>query len=41
MLFRSDGDVTEEALEAARKAAETVLSNPVIEDVVGVYAEEK
>lgn len=36
-----DGDVTEEALEAAREAAETVLSNPVIEDVVGVYAEEE
>ncbi|MEZ7898237.1 MAG: phosphoribosylformylglycinamidine synthase subunit PurS [Flaviflexus sp.] len=36
-----DGDVTDEALEAAKKAAETVLSNPIIEDVVGVYAEEQ
>ncbi|MBM9433916.1 phosphoribosylformylglycinamidine synthase subunit PurS [Flaviflexus equikiangi] len=36
-----EGDVTEEALEAARKAAEGVLSNPVIEDVVGIYAEGK
>ena len=31
-----DGDVTPEILEVARKAAETVLSNPVIEDVVSV-----
>lgn len=36
-----EGDVTEADLEAAKKAAETVLSNPVIEDVVGVYAEEQ
>lgn len=31
-----EGDVTPEILEQARKAAETVLSNPVIEDVVSV-----
>lgn len=36
-----DGPVTDEALDAARRAAETMLSNPVIEDVVGVYAEDK
>ncbi|WP_182353204.1 phosphoribosylformylglycinamidine synthase subunit PurS [Flaviflexus huanghaiensis] len=36
-----DGEVTEEALAAATRAAENVLSNPVIEDVVGVYAEDK
>jgi phosphoribosylformylglycinamidine synthase len=34
-----DGDVTEEVLAAARQAAETLLSNPVIEDVVNVRAE--
>src|SRR6478672_5544026 len=31
-----DGDVTDEHLAAAREAAETLLSNPVIEDVVSV-----
>ncbi|WP_323102390.1 phosphoribosylformylglycinamidine synthase subunit PurS [Intrasporangium sp. YIM S08009] len=31
-----DGDVTEEHLAAAREAAEKLLSNPVIEDVVSV-----
>jgi len=31
-----DGDVTDEHLGAARQAAETLLSNPVIEDVVSV-----
>ena len=31
-----DGDVTAEVLEAAAQAAATVLSNPVIEDVVRV-----
>ncbi|WP_418275127.1 phosphoribosylformylglycinamidine synthase subunit PurS [Isoptericola jiangsuensis] len=31
-----DGDVTPEVLEAARQAAETLLSNPIIEDVVRV-----
>ena len=33
-----DGDVTPEILAAALAAAETVLSNPVIEDVVRVVA---
>ena len=31
-----DGEVTEAHLASAREAAETLLSNPVIEDVVGV-----
>ena len=31
-----DGEVTEDTLAAAREAAETLLSNPVIEDVVNV-----
>lgn len=31
-----DGPVTEEILEQARNAASTMLSNPVIEDVVNV-----
>jgi phosphoribosylformylglycinamidine synthase len=31
------GAVTEAALDAARQAAQTVLSNPIIEDVVAVY----
>ncbi len=35
-----DGEVTEEALAAARSAAETLLANPVIEDVVSVRASE-
>lgn len=30
------GDVTEADLEAARQAAQTLLSNPIIEDVVAV-----
>ena len=30
------GEVTDEVLAAAREAAETMLSNPVIEDVVSV-----
>ena len=34
-----EGEVTDEVLAAARAAAETMLSNPVIEDVVGVRAE--
>ena len=34
-----EGEVTEEVLAAARGAAETMLSNPVIEDVVSVRAE--
>ena len=33
-----DGDVTPEVLAAAFRAAQTVLSNPVIEDVVRVAA---
>jgi phosphoribosylformylglycinamidine synthase subunit PurS len=32
-----DGDVTDEHLVAAREAAEKLLSNPVIEDVVSVH----
>ncbi len=32
------GDVTPEHLAQAREAAETLLSNPVIEDVVAVHA---
>ncbi|UNX54586.1 phosphoribosylformylglycinamidine synthase subunit PurS [Georgenia sp. TF02-10] len=35
-----DGPVTPELLEAARRAAESTLSNPIIEDVVGVRAEQ-
>jgi phosphoribosylformylglycinamidine synthase len=31
------GDVTPEVLDAARRAAETLLSNPIIEDVVAVF----
>ena len=31
-----DGDVTDEVLAQARQAAESMLSNPVIEDVVAV-----
>jgi len=34
-----EGEVTDEVLAAARSAAETMLSNPVIEDVVGVRAQ--
>ena len=33
-----DGPVTDELLDQARKAAEEVLSNPIIEDVVRVEA---
>ncbi|AEI13244.1 MULTISPECIES: phosphoribosylformylglycinamidine synthase subunit PurS [Cellulomonas] len=36
-----EGEVTEEVIAAARAAGEQVLSNPVIEDVVAVYAEEQ
>ncbi|MEX0914138.1 MAG: phosphoribosylformylglycinamidine synthase subunit PurS [Demequina sp.] len=35
-----DGEVTDEVLAQARSAAETLLSNPVIEDVVSVHVEE-
>jgi len=34
-----EGEVTDEILAAARQAAETMLSNPVIEDVVSVRVE--
>jgi phosphoribosylformylglycinamidine synthase len=34
------GEVTEETLAAARQAADTLLSNPVIEDVVSVRAQQ-
>lgn len=33
-----DGEVTDEILAQVREAAETLLSNPVIEDVVSVSA---
>ncbi len=33
-----DGDVTDDVLRRARDAAQTLLSNPVIEDVVRVVA---
>ena len=36
-----DGPVTPELIAAARQAAETALSNPIIEDVVGVYDAEE
>ncbi|NAZ84674.1 phosphoribosylformylglycinamidine synthase subunit PurS [Kineococcus indalonis] len=36
-----DGEVTPEVLEQARAAASTLLSNPVIEDVVSVRAAEE
>ena len=36
-----DGEVTPEVLEQARAAAEKLLSNPVIEDVVSVRAAEE
>ena len=32
-----EGDVTEEHLAAAREAADRLLSNPIIEDVVAIY----
>ena len=35
-----DGPVTDDVIAAAREAGERVLSNPVIEDVVAVYADE-
>jgi len=34
-----EGEVTDQVLAAVREAAETMLSNPVIEDVVSVRAE--
>src|SRR3954468_17511950 len=36
-----DGDVTDEHLLAAREAAEKLLSNPVIEDVVSIHVLEE
>ena len=35
-----EGEVTEADLPAAREAADKLLSNPIIEDVVSVRAEE-
>lgn len=35
-----EGEVTEADLAAAREAADKLLSNPIIEDVVSVSAEE-
>ncbi|GAB3752682.1 phosphoribosylformylglycinamidine synthase subunit PurS [Zhihengliuella somnathii] len=35
-----DGEVTDAVLQQAREAAETLLSNPVIEDVVNVQVVE-
>ena len=37
-ILDPQGPVTDELLEQARKAAEEVLSNPIIEDVVRVEA---
>ena len=34
-----EGEVTDEVLARIREAAVTVLSNPVIEDVVGIHVE--
>jgi phosphoribosylformylglycinamidine synthase len=31
-----DGEVTPEVIEAVRRAADTLLSNPVLEDVVRI-----
>jgi phosphoribosylformylglycinamidine synthase PurS subunit len=39
-VLRVDGEVTDEVVDAAREAAQTLLSNPVIEDVVSVRAEQ-
>ena len=36
-----DGPVTDELLAAAREAADTLLSIPIIEDVVSVAADEE
>ena len=35
-----DGEVTAEVLDAVRRVAETLLSNPVIEDVVAVEVQD-
>ena len=34
-----DGDITDEVLTRARAAAEELLANPVIEEIVAIYAE--
>jgi phosphoribosylformylglycinamidine synthase len=39
-LLTVDGEVTQEVLDSAREAARTLLSNPVIEDVVSVRAQQ-
>lgn len=36
-----EGEVTEQVLADVRRAAETMLSNPVIEDVVAVRADDE
>ncbi|SPT53546.1 phosphoribosylformylglycinamidine synthase subunit PurS [Actinomyces bovis] len=36
-----DGPVTQEHLDAAAQAAEKLLSNPIIEDVVSITADEE
>lgn len=36
-----DGEITEEILQQARKAAAEMLSNPVIEDVVAVRVDDE
>nr|WP_300339586.1 phosphoribosylformylglycinamidine synthase subunit PurS [Actinomyces sp.] len=36
-----DGTVTQAHLDAAAEAAEKLLSNPIIEDVVSVHAEDE
>lgn len=36
-----EGNVTQAHLDAARKAAEELLSNPIIENVVNVYSEDE
>lgn len=35
-----DGEVTDEVLASLREAAVTLLSNPVIEDVVAIHVED-
>jgi phosphoribosylformylglycinamidine synthase len=39
-LLTVEGEVTDEVLRDANEAAKTLLSNPVIEDVVSVRAEQ-
>jgi phosphoribosylformylglycinamidine synthase len=40
-VLTTDGAITEELLAQAREAAATLLSNPVIEDVVSVHTDEE